>query len=211
MKFSQVFWDFDGTLFNSYPQVAEDIKQSLIELKIKLPSQDELLRLIKTTLGQAALSFAKGDAQTAEKILDIYQRLASKRDASTIPLYKDALQSLQAVVKAGGQNYLYTHRDKSALEALSSKNALKLFKDVLTSEHGFKKKPSPDALNFLIDKHSLPKNACCMVGDRPIDLDAAKNAGIAAVLFDPENYYPDYPCDYRFSNFADLTRTLFDS
>ncbi len=211
MRFTQVFWDFDGTLFNSYPIVAEDVKQTLINFKIPLPSEKELLRLVKTTLGEAALSFASGDEDLAKEMLLEYERLASKRNPADIPLYEGAREVLQSIKQNGGQNYLFTHRDKSAVAALSSKDAIAFFKDIITVEHGFSRKPSPDALNFLIDKHDLKKSECCMVGDRPIDLDSAKNAGVASVLFDPENYYPDYPCDYRFVSFKDMQRALFDS
>ncbi len=211
MKYSQVFWDFDGTLFNSYPIVAKDFKQALDNFKIPLPDESELLRLIKTTLGEAALSFTDGNKKLADDILSEYKRIALKRNPADIPLYNGAYEVLKSVKDNGGQNYLFTHRDKSAVSALASKNALEFFKDVITNEMGFARKPSPDAINFLIDKYGLNKNKCCMVGDRPIDLGSAKNAEIASVLFDPENYYPDFPCDCRFASFSRMQRALFDS
>ena len=41
-----------------------------------------------------------------------------------------------------------------------------------------------------------------------IDLDAAKNAGIACALFDTEGHYDDYETPWRFQNMEALRRTL---
>ena len=78
----------------------------------------------------------------------------------------------------------------------------------MTSLDGFPAKPAPDALNFLIQKHGLDRAQCVMLGDRDIDLDAGKNAGIACALFDPEGFYPDYDTPWRFSDMAALRRAL---
>ena len=67
-----------------------------------------------------------------------------------------------------------------------------LFSDAVTRLDGFPAKPAPDALRYLIQKHRLDLSRCVMVGDRDIDLDAAKNAGIACALFDPDGFYDDY-------------------
>ena len=83
-----------------------------------------------------------------------------------------------------------------------------LFADAVTADDGFPQKPAPDALRFLMRKHGLDGRACVMVGDRDIDLDAGKNAGMATCLFDPEGFYPDYPADERFRSYAAMREAL---
>ena len=83
-----------------------------------------------------------------------------------------------------------------------------LFTDFVTSQHNFPNKPAPDALNYLCNKHGLKKEDCIMIGDRDIDLDSGKNAGMACALFDPEGYYPDYDTPWRFSRIADMQAAL---
>ena len=65
-----------------------------------------------------------------------------------------------------------------------------LFTDVVTGEDGFPLKPAPDALNALMERNGLKKDACLMLGDRDIDIGAGVNAGIRTLLYDDENRYP---------------------
>ena len=61
----------------------------------------------------------------------------------------------------------------------------------MTGEDGFPLKPAPDALNALIKRNGLKKDACLMLGDRDIDIGAGVNAGIGTLLYDDENRYPE--------------------
>ena len=81
----------------------------------------------------------------------------------------------------------------------------------MTSLDGFPSKPAPDALNYLVQKHGLKKAECVMVGDRDIDLDAGKNAGIGCVLFDPDHAFDDYGTPWRFSSMDTLREVLMES
>ena len=67
---------------------------------------------------------------------------------------------------------------------LEKYNLSHLFTDFVTREMKFPLKPAPDAINYLIEKHSLDKDCCLMLGDRAIDCGSGLNAGIRAMLFD---------------------------
>ncbi|HHU02364.1 MAG TPA: HAD-IA family hydrolase [Christensenellaceae bacterium] len=208
MIFSHFIWDFDGTLFNSYPLMAEDLAMALKSLLLPVPSEKAILEKLKATLKSAALVFANGDENLTQEILSKYAYYADKRNAKNIPLYPGAEDCLVKIVSQGGSNYIFTHRDKSAIKALESKNLSPLFAHCITKEHAFPRKPSADALNHIIDKYNIDKKRCCMIGDRPLDMECAKNADIAAIMFDPENFYPSYRADFRFGDFTTLTEYL---
>ena len=61
--------------------------------------------------------------------------------------------------------------------------------EILTMEDGFKRKPDPEAINYLVDKYNLNKNFTYYVGDRHLDIDSANNAGIRSIFFKPEDSY----------------------
>lgn len=80
-------------------------------------------------------------------------------------------------------NYLYTHRGESAIKFLKNYGLFDYFTDFITSQHGFERKPSPNAINYLVDKYGMSHNEAIMIGDRDLDILSAKNAGIHACFF----------------------------
>ena len=204
-RYRHWFWDFDGTLYDSYPRVVRAFQKGL-RAKGIAAGDFTVLRLVKVTLGHAARHFAGG--LYADELLAMYEENAEAEGPQTLQPYPGAAQVLAAIVRSGGSNYLYTHRDVSAVRALEREKLWQYFADAVTSDDGFAHKPSPDALRHLIIKHSLNKQDCVMVGDRPIDLDAAGNAGIDGVLFDPDGFYPDYPAAHRYTSFPRMLEDL---
>ena len=57
------------------------------------------------------------------------------------------------------------------------------FREILTSQSGFARKPAPDAIVYLMDKYRLEREHTYYVGDRSLDMQCAKNAGISGILF----------------------------
>ena len=104
--------------------------------------------------------------------------------------FSDAADVLSAIVRAGGRNYLYTHRNRTALGYLETYGLSGYFADAVTSEEGFPAKPAPDAVLALIARNELDPGECVMIGDREIDGMSGKNAGIAGALV---NYPPALP------------------
>ncbi|MDE6456778.1 MAG: HAD hydrolase-like protein, partial [Dysosmobacter sp.] len=61
----------------------------------------------------------------------------------------------------------------------------RFFKDVVSSLNGFPRKPAPDGLLYLLEKHRLERDRVYFVGDRTLDVDCAKSAGVKSVLYSP--------------------------
>lgn len=200
------FWDFDGTLYDSYDCINAAALAALAEKGIRV-QQDELISLTKRSLKSAFLRAAP--AVDLNGLMAEYRRHAHAMGVEKIRLYPGAKDMLRAVCESGGRNYLYTHRHTaSAMACMERDGITALFTDAVTADDGFPAKPAPDALRHLLRKHALDAKDCVMVGDRSIDLDAGKNAGMAACLFDPEGFYPDYPADWRFQDFSRMRKTL---
>ncbi len=205
MRYTHWFWDFDGTLYDTYPRAVRAFQKALRDKGIGI-SDDELLKRCKVTLRYAANSF-DGEA-LGDDIMALFDRYAEDEGPDTIHLYQGAEHVLHRVERMGGKNYLYTHRDLSALAPLGRDGLTPLFCDMVTSADGFPHKPAPDALLYLVEKHGLDPADCVMVGDRDIDLDAGHAAGMDSVLFDPDDFYPDYPATHRFTDYRDMVRDL---
>ena len=59
-------------------------------------------------------------------------------------------------------------------------------------------------LLHLIRKHGLNPAECVMIGDRPLDTEAGRRAGMLSCLLDAEGRFPDDPCELRVSSATEL-------
>ena len=207
MVYRHFFWDFDGTLFDSYGRIARATVNALHALGAAA-SFDQAYPAVKKSLHTAYRLFAEPLGIANDAFLAAYHDFSEREGPDTIRPYPGAREALEGVIRGGGRNYLYTHRGETAERWLIHYGMNGLFADRVTSLDGFPGKPAPDALNYLAQKHGLDKAECVMIGDRDIDLDAGKNAGMACALFDPEGFYPDYQADGRFDTMKDLAQAL---
>ncbi|KZL42656.1 HAD-IA family hydrolase [Secundilactobacillus collinoides] len=181
------FWDFDGTLFDTYPIMVQAFMQALLKQRVSEYELDEVE--IYEVMRQHSLGTALSQF-SAQFSIDKGQL---ERDYRAIePTMIDAAQPfdgmvvlLQAIHDAGGLHLLLTHRDKSSLKLLETAGIKSLFEDFVTKEQPFERKPNPGSLNYLIEKNNVDRATAIMVGDRTLDIDAGHNAGIAGALFDP--------------------------
>lgn len=181
-------WDFDGTLFDSYPLVVRAMQDSLAVFG-ESDSYDNILRALKKTMGYAVRHYT---ALTGHPELgaEFYRReQEAMQQNKPFPEAETLCRKIQA---SGCHNLLYTHRDKLALTMLSRCEMLPLFDGFVTSEDGFPGKPAPDGIQYLLNKYHIPPEAAIMIGDRPIDAQAGINAGIAGCLWDAEDLFPEY-------------------
>lgn len=207
MQYQHFFWDFDGTLYNSYPRVIQACRLLLADYQQDVP-EDILLGCAKVSLKHLMHQHVPAP-HDEEELFERYKRYESQLGDEPFSLYPGAAQFLQAAHDAGARHYLWTHRDQSAVQALQRDGLLALFDDVITAENGFAHKPAPGALQHLLAKHLLDSARCVMVGDRDIDLDAAKSIGVATILFDPDGFYAAYPADWRFASYEAMQEVFF--
>ncbi|MBQ9264400.1 MAG: HAD hydrolase-like protein [Clostridia bacterium] len=208
MLYRHFFWDFDGTLYDTYGRITRACLKGLRDLGIEA-SYEEVYALCKRTLEACARAFsARFEGVQVEDILTAYRVHAEEESIDAVGLYPGVREMLKTVVQQGGRNYLFTHRGESAFKFLGRDGIEGLFADTVTSLDGFARKPAPDGLNYLVAKYHLDVKNCIMLGDRDIDLDSGKNAGMACALFDPENFYPDYDTPFRFRDMDTLRKTL---
>ena len=179
MKYRHFFWDFDGTLYDTYHRITRACLRALAEMGIK-DDFAEVYALNKRSLTEfARVISVRHPYVSQEDVLAAYHRHAEEEGIESVRLYPGARDMLEGVLRCGGQNYLYTHRGESLFKFLERDGLGPLFTDQVTGLDPFPRKPAPDALLYLMRRHGLQKKDCVMLGDRDIDLDAGKNAGMA--------------------------------
>ena len=205
MKYRHWFWDFDGTLFNTYPRICRAFQKSLADAGI-FEDCAVILPQLKITLRTATEYFSSlHEGITAQSLLEGYHLHSEEEDISTFIPYPGMKDFLVSIVASGGNNFLYTHRGNSVFDVLEYNGIKGLFSDILTSLDGFPAKPAPDALLHLMKKHTLNPLECVMAGDREIDLAAGLNAGMNAICLDPDGFCPPIDCIPAFHDYRSLS------
>ncbi|MGI5898786.1 MAG: HAD hydrolase-like protein [Christensenellales bacterium] len=100
--------------------------------------------------------------------------------------FKGAAEICRAVKECGGENYLLTHRGESSAYFIAKFGLASCFAELVTSKNAFERKPSPQGILHLIKQHDFPMREALMIGDRDIDILAAKSAGINSCFFSHE-------------------------
>lgn len=200
-----LFWDFDGTLYDSYPEVLRSFQRALADLQIGgLFAGEELMGWLKLSVFDAATCCGERSGVAVQSITSAFARYhAQDMDFAGYPHLRECLETLH---QAGFRHYLYTHRDRRAVDKLKQDGLWPLFSDAVLRTDGFPDKPAPDALLALMKRNGLTPRQCAMIGDRPIDVEAGRKAGMEGVLFDPEGFYADYPVKRRFDDLLALAQ-----
>lgn len=203
--FDFVIWDFDGTLFDTYPIIAEAYAGELAKLSIKEETED-IERMLRNSFGTLHRYLAKNyglGADFIEKCTLSRHREEEKRAVA----FKGAFGLLSDIVASGGRSAIYTHRGVSVFSLLEKAGMKDLFCDVVTEADGFPPKPAPEAVEALIARNGADKERSIMIGDREIDVGSGINAGISACLFRALSF-ENTKADFTARDYAELRRII---
>ena len=175
-------WDLDGTLLDSYDVIVGSLKLVMEEQGVDI----EYHTIWDHAITSSVSSFLKEQVASCGLSLELlkkrYQEISGSKYMD-IKLMKNAKEILQQLQNAGVENYVYTHRGRTTIPVLENLGLTGFFKEILTSQSGFARKPAPDAVNYLVEKYDLEKSYTYYVGDRSLDMQCAQNAGIAGILY----------------------------
>lgn len=189
---TEFFWDFDGTLMDTYPGMVACFVRAAERVGIAA-EPERVLTLMKDSLGACARACAAGDERSADADEGL-PRGGRPTAAGAYPGGAGDSRSAERADALGGRHYLVTHRGPLAWKYLEANGLQDCFTDVVLGTDGFPRKPAPDSLLYLMKKHDLNPARCVMIGDRPLDVDAAANAGMLGCLLDEEHRFDKHPC-----------------
>ncbi len=178
-----LIWDLDGTLLDSYGVILDCVLAALREEGVVCDPSETYRRLIAGSVKEFLGGFAAA-GQDPNRLWKRYRELSTARDGE-VKLTAGAKEALEALSGMGFPEFVYTHKGDTAPLVLERLGVLRYFTDVLTAGAGLPRKPAPDGLNALCARHTLDKSHTYYIGDRPIDVRCAVNAGVKSILFLP--------------------------
>ena len=204
---TEFFWDFDGTLMDTYPGMVACFVRAAERVGIAA-EPERVLTLMKDSLGACARACAAGDEAVRLALMKGFREEEDRLPSEHIRAVPGVPEALNALTRRGGRHYLVTHRGPLAWKYLEATGLQDCFTDVVLGTDGFPRKPAPDSLLYLMKKHDLDPARCVMIGDRPLDVDAAANAGMLGCLLDEEHRFDKHPCPLHVDSADKLAETL---
>ena len=205
-KYDHFIFDFDGTLSDSYPYFAKAARAVVNKYGISM-TDEEIYTCLKW---QSAVKFFDrlnlGDKRTeAMQEFNSIKRDLLRTEAAAID---GAAELLSRICNDGGKCYIYSHSGNIVIDNCKKWGLDVYLTDYFLNSANFPRKPAPDALLALVEKHGLDISRCVMIGDRDIDVLAGKNAGMDGILIDDINYYCDLDVTYKVRDLWQLADTV---
>lgn len=179
-------WDLDGTLFDSYGAIVS----SLVDVARACGAADPPDKILKAVKQGSVSGYLRdlsaGCGKSTEELYQMY-RTVSHAKAGEITMIPDAAEALKTLRDQGARHFVYTHRGTTTVPLLERLGIKEYFTEIVTSENGFRPKPSGEGVIYLLEKYGLEKPETAYVGDRTLDVLCAKDAGVQAILYLPED------------------------
>ena len=203
MRFKHLIWDFDGTLFDTYPPLIRAIGQALADDGIT-EGHDVIADLLNDTLARCIAGLIETHNLEGPGFEARIERYWSETTPQDNPPFPGVMHACERVLAAGGRHYIVTHRGReSMLTLLDWYNVRGMFADFLTRDDGYPRKPDPASFQAMIERHHLPLDEVLAVGDRALDIQAGQGARVHTCLFSAVPL-PDVQPDYEIADFEAL-------
>lgn len=177
MKYQDYIWDLGGTLLNNYEISTRAFCETLEEYGLAVPTHDEVYEALKVSTSEAIKRFAPDVPDFLE-----HYKYHEAIDLQHPVLFDGVKETLSQIVALGGRHFLWSHRNNQVLDILAAADIDQYFEEVVTGDSGFPRKPDPSALLYLKEKYEMTE--ALVIGDREIDLEAGRAAGMAVYHYD---------------------------
>lgn len=179
-------WDLDGTLLDSYDSIVSSLAALARECGAE-SCRNEILQAVKQGSVSGWLrNFSEKTGMDYSGLYRRYREISHGR-MDEITLIPGAKETLAALHHSGALHFVYTHRGASTGPLLDRLGLTAFFEEIVTFESGFRPKPSGEGVRYLLQKYRLDPAETAYVGDRTLDVGCARDAGVRAVLFLPED------------------------
>lgn len=182
MQKTAFIWDLDGTLLDSYEAILSGIEETFGQFSI--PYDQEKVRefILKYSVQDLLVRVAEERNLDVDVLNQVRAQSLSEKNAQVI-LMPGTREVLDWADQVGIRNFVYTHKGDNTFTILRDLGLESYFTEILTSQSGFARKPSPEATIYLLDKYQLDSEKTYYIGDRTLDVEFAQNSGIPSINF----------------------------
>lgn len=201
MRYQNIIWDFDGTLFDTYPGMCRNLSRAMASVGVRV-AEEALLPRFLVSMKEAIAYCAEQGGIDEETAFQTYRAWVKEHPLPESRPYPGAGELLERFQAAGGRNFIFTHRGPTVHAYVAQEGWTPYFEEVVPFGPDFERKPSPSGNLYLMERHGLKREETLAVGDRELDILAAKAAGIDACLLYKTGV--DSAADYQLRSFEEL-------
>jgi phosphoglycolate phosphatase len=214
-NFKAIFFDFDGTIADTVNGILATMTATFKELNLPVPPQDAMKSTIGMLLGDALQQLGNLDDSQRVIAVKTYQRLFREVELPNTRIFPGVSQTLQTLKLRGVKMAIVTSRGIESLRLiLTQNNILEYFDELVTRDNGFKPKPAPDMVNYLLQKMNLAPSDVLVVGDTTFDIDMGTAAGCKTCAVTYGNHSAERlatsKCDWMVGRFEEIAEVLFE-
>ncbi len=199
MQETAFIWDLDGTLLDSYEAILSGIEETYARFDLPYNKEEVRAFILKHSVQDLLVQVAEERGLDVDRLNQVRAQSLAEKNAQVI-LMPGAREVLAWANQHGIQQYVYTHKGDNALTILRDLGLDVYFTEILTSQSGFARKPSPEAATYLISKYHLKPERTYYIGDRTLDIEFAQNSGIQSINF----LGTPVDCNHQISCLADI-------
>ena len=206
MRYTDVAWDFDGTLADSYPNSVRALGEVLRSFGFEESDEDLRAQLIVTSR-HAMRYYGEKYGLDPEELRILYLEKAGFHPELVIP-FPGIREVLKEIKESGRRNHLYTNRNRLAVRYLDALGLLPYFDGLITGEEMAEFKPHPDGMYKLLEQYQVEPSKMLMVGDRALVLEASKAAGGDGCFYNTNGTSVPDCADFVVEDIRDLMKYL---
>ena len=180
-------WDLDGTLLDSYEAILSGIEETFGQFSIPYDKEKVREFILKFSVQDLLEQVAEERKLDVEVLNQVRAQSLAEKNAQVV-LMPGAREVLAWADQAGIMQFVYTHKGDNAFTILRDLGLESYFTEILTSQSGFSRKPSPEVATYLLDKYELNPRTTYYIGDRTLDVEFAQNSGIQSINFLESSY-----------------------
>jgi len=182
-RFDLVIFDLDGTLIDNRVAIRKNFNYARELYGYPPLAEDQIYSMIGTPLLEMfEKTLPESDKHLTPQLVNEYRKRYRSTCHKGVIILDSAIPTLEYLKKEKFKLAVATTKANNEVHILLKKIGLYEYFDVISGfKEGMKNKPSPDIVQYIMHTLCIESPKTALVGDTPMDVMTARNAGIYAI------------------------------
>ena len=183
MKYKLAIFDLDGTILDTLEDLTDSTNHILSSNGYPTHSIDEVRSYVGNGIYMLIKRAAPDDTEEKEiqRLFEQFVSYYKDHCAIKTKAYEGIKELLVALKEKGIKRAVVSNKGDFAVRILIDDYFPSLFEISVGEKQGVRKKPYPDSVNEVLRELSVTKEEAVYIGDSEVDIQTAKNAGLACI------------------------------